>query len=164
MYDYVTKELPEFLSANFHLDLSKQAITGHSMGGHGALTIFLKNPGVFKSVSAFSPICNPTECPWGIKAFEGYLGSVEAGKAYDATVLMETYSGPKIPILIDQGTADNFLPAKQLLPENFKAACAKASHPLTLRMQKGYDHSYYFISSFAGDHIEFHATNLGLQK
>lgn len=101
MYDYITKDLPAFLTANFYLDMTNQAISGHSMGGHGALTIHLKNPGVYKSVSAFSPICNPTACPWGTKAFEGYLGSVEAGKAYDATVLMETYDGPKIPILID---------------------------------------------------------------
>lgn len=101
MYDYITKDLPAFLAAHFSLDMSKQAITGHSMGGHGALTIHLKNPGVYKSVSAFSPICNPTQCPWGHKAFEGYLGSVEAGKAYDATVLMESYDGPKVPILID---------------------------------------------------------------
>ena len=110
MYDYVTKELPEFVGAHFPVNTSKAAITGHSMGGHGALTIHLKNPGVYKSCSAFSPICNPTACPWGTKAFEGYLGSVEAGKAYDATELMASYSGPKVPILIDQGTADNFLP------------------------------------------------------
>lgn len=162
MYDYITKELPAFIGANFYVDTSRAAITGHSMGGHGALTIFLKNPGVYQSVSAFSPICNPTACPWGHKAFEGYLGSVDAGKEYDATVLMETYAGPKIPILIDQGTADNFLHQKQLLPDKFAEACGKAKHPLNLRMQDNYDHSYYFISSFAKDHIQFHATNLGL--
>lgn len=134
MYDYVTKELPAFIGAHFNVDITKAAISGHSMGGHGALTIFLKNPGAYQSVSAFSPICNPTQCPWGKKAFEGYLGSVEAGKEYDATVLMESYQGPKIPILIDQGTSDNFLPAKQLLPENFAAMCGKVKHPLNLRM------------------------------
>lgn len=162
MYDYVTKELPAFIDAHFRVDLSKQAISGHSMGGHGALTLALKNPGMYKSISAFSPICNPTACPWGEKAFTGYLGSVEAGQEYDATVLMKTYAGPKTPILIDQGTADNFWHQKQLLPENFRAACGDAKHPLNLRMQPDYDHSYYFISSFAKDHIQFHATNLGL--
>lgn len=162
MYDYVTKELPKFIDAHFPVDVSRAAITGHSMGGHGALTLFLKNPGVYQSCSAFSPICNPTQCPWGVKAFNGYLGSVEAGKQYDATELMGQYNGPKIPILIDQGTADNFLPDKQLLPENFADACGKAKYPLNLRMQAGYDHSYYFICSFAKDHIQFHATNLGL--
>jgi len=112
MYDYITKELPAVIGANFVVDETKQAISGHSMGGHGALTIHLKNPGKYKSVSAFSPICNPTACPWGKKAFEGYLGSVEAGAAYDATLLMADYKGPQVPILIDQGTGDNFLPAK----------------------------------------------------
>jgi S-formylglutathione hydrolase len=145
----------------FTVDLSKQAITGHSMGGHGALTLYLKNPGMYQSVSAFAPIVNPTACPWGEKAFTAYLGSVEAGKAHDATELMATYSGPKTPILIDQGTADNFLD-NQLMPENFKTACAKVGQPLTLRMQEGYDHSYYFINTFIKDHAEFHATNLGL--
>lgn len=162
MYDYITKELPAFIDANFYVDISRASITGHSMGGHGALTIALKNPGVYQSVSAFSPICNPTACPWGVKAFEGYLGSVDAGKEYDATVLMESYQGPKTPILIDQGTGDNFLHQKQLLPENFALACGNAKHPLNLRMQKDYDHSYYFISSFAKDHIQFHSANLGL--
>lgn len=163
MYDYITKELPSFIDANFYVDISKAGITGHSMGGHGALTIFLKNPGVYQSASAFSPICNPTACPWGVKAFEGYLGSVDAGKEYDATVLMETYDGPRIPILIDQGTGDNFLHQNQLLPNNFAAVCGKVKYPLNLRMQADYDHSYYFISTFAKDHIEFHAANLGLK-
>lgn len=133
MYDYVTKELPDFIGAHFPVDVTKAAITGHSMGGHGALTLHLKNPGTYKSVSAFSPICNPTACPWGEKAFTGYLGSVDAGKAWDATCLMATYDGPKVPILIDQGTADNFL-HNQLLPWNFSAAAAKANYPVNVRM------------------------------
>lgn len=162
MYDYITKELPAFLDAHFNVDISKSAITGHSMGGHGALTLHLKNPGMYKSVSAFSPICNPSACPWGKKAFEGYLGSVEAGAEYDATLLMAKYDGPQVPILIDQGAADNFLIQKQLLPENFKAAAGDKKYPVTVRMQPGYDHSYYFISTFAKDHIKFHAANLGL--
>lgn len=132
------------------------------MGGHGALTITLKNPGMFKSCSAFAPIYNPTICPWGIKAFEGYLGSVEAGKAHDAVELMGSYEGPKVPILIDQGTHDKWLKEDQLHPKNFSDACGKAKYPLTLRWQEGYDHSYYFISTFSKDHIKFHATNLGL--
>jgi len=134
------------------------------MGGHGALISHLKNPGKYTSVSAFSPICNPTKCPWGEKAFTGYLGSVEAGKAYDATELIQTF--PKehqVPILIDQGTADGFL-ANQLLPKNLTASAAENGYkPITLRMQPCYDHSYYFISTFMKDHIDFHATSLGLR-
>lgn len=140
--------------------MTKQCITGHSMGGHGALTLYLKNPGMYKSVSAFAPICNPTACPWGEKAFTAYLGSVEAGKAHDATELMAKYTGPKTPILIDQGTADEFLD-NQLKPTNFQAACAKAGVPLSLRMQVGYDHSYYFMNTFIKDHVEFHALQMG---
>jgi len=129
------------------------------MGGHGALISHLKNPGVYTSVSAFAPICNPTQCPWGDKAFNGYLGSVEAGKAYDATELMKNYQGPKAPILIDQGTADGFLKG-QLLPENLAAAAAKANYPISLNMRPLYDHSYYFISTFMRDHVDFHARAL----
>ena len=133
------------------------------MGGHGALICHLKNPGKYSSVSAFSPICNPTKCPWGEKAFNGYLGSVEAGKEYDATELISSYpKSNQAPILIDQGTADEFLDSA-LLPKNFTSAAAKAGYgPITLRMQPGYDHSYYFISSFMRDHINHHATALGL--
>lgn len=131
------------------------------MGGHGALTLHFLNAGTFKSVSAFAPIVNPTQCDWGKKIFEGYLGSVEAGKKYDACELVKTYTGPKVPILVDQGTADNFLQG-QLKPENFRLACGEAGYPLVLRMQSGYDHSYYFISTFMKDHVEFHAANLGL--
>jgi len=161
MYDYVTKELPEVIDLLFSVDSSRTAITGHSMGGHGALSLHLKNPGKYQSVSAFAPICNPTECQWGKKAFEGYLGSVEAGKAYDSVELMKAYDGPQVPILIDQGAADSFYPA-QLRPESFSDACGQRGYPLRLRMQAGYDHSYYFISTFMKDHIEFHAANLGL--
>jgi len=161
MFSYVTQELPALVQAEFPLSSSLQSIMGHSMGGHGALTIALKTS-AYTSVSAFAPICNPTKCPWGVKAFTGYFGSVEAGAAHDATELMNT-SGP-FPdlgeILIDQGGADNFL-ADQLCPEAFKAACAAKGQPLRLRMQAGYDHSYFFISTFVGDHIQFHATALG---
>lgn len=109
METYVTKELPEIVDILFRVDNSRSAISGHSMGGHGALSLFFKHPGQYKSVSALAPISNPTECNWGKKAFEGYLGSVEAGKAHDATELVASYTGPKLPILIDQGSADNFL-------------------------------------------------------
>jgi len=162
MYDYVTKELPEFVGAMFPVDGSRKSITGHSMGGHGALICHLKNPGAYKSVSAFAPISNPTQCPWGEKAFKGYLGSVEAGKAYDATELVLKYSGPKSPILIDQGTADGFL-KNQLKPENFAAAASKCDYPIALNMRALYDHSYYFIATFMRDHIDFHARALMCQ-
>jgi len=162
MYDYVTKELPDLVTALFPVDPVKKSITGHSMGGHGALISHLKNPGAYSSVSAFAPICNPTQVPWGVKAFTGYLGSVEAGKEYDATELVAKYKGPQVPILIDQGTSDGFL-ANQLKPEAFKSAAAAAGYaPVSVRMQAGYDHSYYFISTFMADHIRHHATALGL--
>merc|ERR1712013_648790 len=129
MYTYITKELPELVSGLFPVDGERRSITGHSMGGHGALICHLKNPGMFSSVSAFSPICNPTVVPWGEKAFTGYLGSVEAGKAYDATELVSNYDGPKVPLLIDQGTADGFLD-NQLKPKNFFMAAAKNNYKL----------------------------------
>eukprot|EP00094_Tigriopus_californicus_P011069 TCALIF_10680-PA protein Name:"Similar to frmA S-(hydroxymethyl)glutathione dehydrogenase (Synechocystis sp. (strain PCC 6803 / Kazusa))" AED:0.06 eAED:0.06 QI:0/0.5/0.6/0.8/1/1/5/194/709 len=163
MYDYITKELPDLVSQLFRVDATRSGIMGHSMGGHGALVAHLKNPGKYQSVSAFAPICHPMDCPWGHKAFKGYLGSIEAGSAYDATVLMSTFTGPKIPILIDQGTADNFL-KDQLKPEKLSAAAAKINYPLEIRMQKDYDHSYYFISTFLRDHIEHHARGLGLNS
>jgi len=156
MYDYVSKELPDLVSSLFPVDGSKMSITGHSMGGHGALVCHLKNPGKYASVSAFAPICNPTQVPWGQKAFTGYLGSVEAGKDYDATELVKNYSGPTPIILIDQGTADNFLPT-QLKTGNFAAAAGDAKYPCQVRMQPLYDHSYYFISTFIRDHIAHHA-------
>jgi len=159
MYDYITKELPKFVESMFPVDASRKSITGHSMGGHGALICHLKNPGAYKSVSAFAPICNPTAVPWGEKAFTGYLGSVEAGKAYDATELILKYNGPKAPILIDQGTADGFL-SNQLKPTNFTAAAAAVHYPVALNMRPLYDHSYYFIATFMRDHIDFHARAL----
>jgi len=159
MYSYVTKELPEVVNANFPVLPDKQSITGHSMGGHGALICFLKNPGQYKSVSAFAPICNPVECAWGQKAFKGYLGegNQEAWKEYDACNLVKKYNGPPVDILCDQGTADNFLPQGQLLPDNFIAACAEAKVPVISRLQDGYDHSYYFMATFMGEHVAHHA-------
>lgn len=158
MYEYVTKELPAVIDANFPTEKGKQSIFGHSMGGHGALICALKNPGQYKSVSAFAPICNPSVCPWGIKAFTGYLGEdKETWKAYDATCLVKNYNGPPLDILIDQGKADDFLPQGQLLPDNFVAACTESKTQVTLRMQEGYDHSYYFMATFLEDHIAHHA-------
>ncbi|KIW00104.1 S-formylglutathione hydrolase [Verruconis gallopava] len=164
MYSYITDELPKALFAQFgdKLDGSRVSITGHSMGGHGALTLFLKNPGMYKSVSAFAPICNPSKCPWGEKAFKGYFGEDNKAKwaEHDATELVAKYSGDKLDILIDVGTGDNFYKQGQLLPENFEAAAKKAGQNVTIRYQPDYDHSYYFISSFAEDHIEHAAKYL----
>jgi len=160
MYDYINSELYNLVHSEFNTT-GKASIFGHSMGGHGALISYLKNPGKYQSVSAFSPICNPTKCPWGEKAFTGYLGEdQETWKAYDATELMKSYAGPKNTILIDQGVADNFYPAGQLLPENFQTVCDEVKHPLDLRMQEGYDHSYWFIQTFVEDHIIFHSKSL----
>jgi len=164
MYSYITKELPEIINTSFPVDGARMGVMGHSMGGHGALTMAMRHPGVYRSVSAFAPICNPTRCPWGEKAFGGYLGSVDAGKEHDATELMLArgpFSG-LMDILIDQGTDDNFLsgPVNQLLPANFVKACADKGQKCTLRMQEGYDHSYFFIASFMDDHVAFHAKNL----
>jgi S-formylglutathione hydrolase len=162
MYDYVTRELPTLVNQNLPVDPARVSIFGHSMGGHGALICALKNPGLYKTVSAFAPICNPINCPWGQKAFRGYLGeNQEAWKEWDATCLVKGYNGPPLDILIDQGTADNFLPQGQLLPEAFEAASRENSHiGLKLRMQEGYDHGYYFIATFIEDHIEHHAALL----
>merc|ERR1712223_1222576 len=160
MYDYVTKELPELINDLFPVDVNRKSICGHSMGGHGALICHFKNPGIYSSVSAFSPICNPTQCPWGEKAFKGYLGSVKAGEAYDATELISNYEGPKAPVLIYQGSSDPFL-KDQLKPASFTSAAAKMGYPVDFRMQPQYDHSYYFISSFMRDHIDHHARALG---
>jgi len=164
MYDYVVKELPELLASQFadKLDLSRCSISGHSMGGHGALTIALKNPHSFRSVSAFAPICNPSsaECPWGVKAFTGYLGEDrESWKEYDACELLAAYKGPQLPILVDQGGADTFL-TSQLRPAALQAAATAANYPLTLRTQEDYDHSYFFISTFIDEHLAFHAKHL----
>lgn len=160
MYRYVTEELPSI--ANVELPLTgKQSIFGHSMGGHGALICFLKNPGLYASVSAFSPICHPSACPWGKKAFTGYLGEDEkAWEAYDATSLLASYEGPQTEILIDQGAEDEFLTGKQLLPEDLVAAAEKKNFPVNYRLQDGYDHSYWFIQSFIEDHIQHHAKHL----
>ncbi len=159
MYDYITRELPGVVAANFAVDMDRQSISGHSMGGHGALTIALRNPGVYKSVSAFSPIVSPMNCPWGHKALSGYLGDDrDAWARHDACALIGQ-AQERLPLLIDQGGADNFL-KEQLKPELIETACAQADHPLILRMQPGYDHSYYFISTFIGDHVAWHAKAL----
>ncbi len=159
MRSYIEKELPEVIAADFPADTSRQGISGHSMGGHGALTIALRNPGRFKSVSAFSPISSPMNCPWGQKALGGYLGEDrEAWRQYDACALIA--DGARIPdLLVDQGLADGFL-KEQLKPELLEEACAKAGIPLTLRLQEGYDHSYFFISTFVEDHLRWHAQRL----
>ncbi|TCS41767.1 S-formylglutathione hydrolase [Reinekea marinisedimentorum] len=159
MYDYIVQELPALIEANFPVSASK-AISGHSMGGHGALTIALKNPGMFSSVSAFSPICNPLHCPWGQTAFSAYLGNDrELWKQHDASELMKIAHGEQTVALVDQGEADTFL-AEQLKPEALQAAAQQSQYPLTLRMHSGYDHSYYFIASFIEEHLHFHAERL----
>lgn len=158
MYDYIVDELPAWVEADPAAS-DRRVISGHSMGGHGALTIALKNPGRYRSVSAFSPIVAPSQVPWGQKALTAYLGDDrEAWKAYD-TVELVRRAQEKLPLLVDQGDADEFLQG-QLKPELLQAAAADAGHPLTLRLQPGYDHSYYFIASFIGDHIAHHAAAL----
>ena len=159
MRSYIEQELPELIGAEFPADMARQGITGHSMGGHGALTIALRNPGRFKSTSAFSPIVSPLNCPWGEKALGGYLGQDRAKwREYDACALIE--DGARLPeLLIDQGTADNFLD-EQLKTHLLDDACRKVDMPATIRMQEGYDHSYYFISTFMADHIAWHAERL----
>ncbi len=155
MYDYIVDELPEWVQANLPAS-DVHSISGHSMGGHGALTIALKNPGRYRSVSAFSPIVAPSQVPWGQKAFTAYLGEDPAAWAqYDATALVAE-AKERLPLLVDQGGADEFLD-NQLRPQLLQAACDAAGHPLELRIQPGYDHSYYFISSFIGEHIAHHA-------
>ena len=158
MYDYVVQELPALIEANFPVS-DKRGIAGHSMGGHGALICALKNPGRYQSVSAFSPISNPMNCPWGEKAFSLYLGEERSRwREWDASVLIAE-AEEKLPILVDQGDRDDFLEG-QLKPQVLQAAAKAAAHPLTLRMQPGYDHSYYFIASFIGEHIAHHAAAL----
>jgi S-formylglutathione hydrolase len=160
MYDYITKELPAVLSgSDLPLDTDNCSIMGHSMGGHGALTIALKNPGAYKAVSAFSPICSPMNCPWGEKALGNYIGAKrEAWEQYDASVLIGK-AEEKLHILVDQGQEDDFLRV-QLKPVILQQACQDAGHPLTLRFHAGYDHSYFFIASFIEDHINHHAAAL----
>ena len=159
MRSYIEQELPELIAANFPADMSRQGIFGHSMGGHGALTIALRYPDRYKSVSAFSPIVAPTNCPWGKKALGRYLGLDKAAwRQYDACALIE--DGARVTdILVDQGTSDNFL-EEQLKPQLLTEACAKADIPLTLNLREGYDHSYYFISTFMADHLRWHADRL----
>ena len=156
MWSYVTEELPALVAAEFPADLARQGITGHSMGGHGALTAALRNSGVFKSVSAFAPIVAPTQVPWGQKALGGYLGNNRtAWREHDSVALIE--DGARLPdLLVDIGTADPFLD-QELKPELLERACADAGIALTLRRQPGYDHSYYFISTFMADHLRWHS-------
>jgi len=159
MYDYITSELPALIAADFPVDASRTGISGHSMGGHGALTIALKNPGQFKSVSAFSPICAPMSCPWGEKALGNYLGDDrQAWREYDTCALIPD-AIERLPVLVDQGDADNFL-QEQLHTGMLEQASVEADYPMTIRMQSGYDHSYFFIASFIGEHLAFHAANL----
>lgn len=160
MESYLRDELIPLAAAAFGLDLGRLGVSGHSMGGHGALTLFLRNPGLFRSVSALAPICNPTLSPWGRRAFEAYLGSAQAGAAHDACELLRSYGGPRAPLLVDVGAADEFLKA-ELMPAALQAACAEAGHPLTLRTHAGYDHSYLFVASFIGDHLAHHMAQLG---
>ena len=157
MYSYITRELPDLVSANLPVRPGATGIFGHSMGGHGALTLALRNPQQYRSVSAFAPISAPMQCPWGQKAFSNYLGpNQETWREHDASELVARKSFPT-PILIDQGTGDQFLAEQQLLPEKFSAAAAKTRQKLKLRMQPGYDHGYYFIQTFMADHLHHHA-------
>ena len=160
MWSYLTDELPGLIAAEFPLDMDRQAISGHSMGGHGALTIALNFPERFRSVSAFAPIVAPSQVPWGQKALRGYLGNDEASwRRHDAVALIE--DGARLPaLLVDVGSSDSFLET-ELRPQLLERACAKSGIDLTLRIQPGYDHSYYFISSFMADHLHWHAQRLG---
>jgi S-formylglutathione hydrolase len=158
MYDYVVDELPALVDECFATTKTR-SISGHSMGGHGALVIALRNPGRYRSVSAFAPIVAPSQVPWGEKAFAAYLGDDRAAwRQWDATALIAD-AGERLPLLVDQGDADEFL-ATQLQPERLRAASEAAGHPLQLRLQPGYDHSYYFIGSFIGEHVAWHAKAL----
>jgi S-formylglutathione hydrolase len=159
MRSYIERELPTLLAANFPVDMDRQGITGHSMGGHGALTVALRDPGRFRSVSAFSPIVSPLNCAWGEKALEGYLGPNRAAwREYDACALID--DGARVSdLLVDQGDADGFL-ATQLKTHLLVEACARAGQPATIRIQPGYDHSYFFISTFMSEHVRWHAKRL----
>ncbi|OCW98449.1 S-formylglutathione hydrolase [Alishewanella sp. HH-ZS] len=160
MYDYIVQELPVLLEAELPLTADR-AISGHSMGGHGALVIGLRNSNRYRSISAFSPICHPSDCPWGIKALTGYLGADRSQwQQYDAALLLSA-QGSKLPILVDQGLADQFYPL-QLRTETLLAAAERSQAPAEIRLQPGYDHSYYFIASFIEQHLRFHARHLGL--
>lgn len=158
MHDYVAHELPAWIEAHFPAT-DARGISGHSMGGHGALVLALRHPGRYRSVSAFSPIAAPTQVPWGQKAFRAYLGEdAAAWRAWDACALIAP-AAQRLPLLVDQGEADEFL-ATQLRPDLLQAACTAAGHPLTLRLHPGYDHSYYFVASFIGEHLAHHAAAL----
>jgi S-formylglutathione hydrolase len=161
MASYVERELPTLIKSELPADMTRQSIMGHSMGGHGALTIALRNQDRYASVSAFSPICSPMTCPWGEKALSGYLGSnKQSWRKYDACALLE--DGARLrELLVDQGAADQFLET-QLKPQLLESACAQTGVPLTLRMHDGYDHSYFFISTFIEDHLRWHAQRLGI--
>lgn len=161
MYDYLTRELPEVLFDSFPGDPARQGITGHSMGGHGALTIGLRNPDVYRSISAFAPICSPSRCPWGEKALSNYLGNDRsAWSEYDAVELVRSLARlPDSRILVDQGLADQFL-ERELHPQLLEDACAARGIALELRRHAGYDHGYYFIATFIEDHLRHHAANL----
>ena len=161
MASYIERELPELISSELPADVARQSIMGHSMGGHGALTIALRNQGRYASVSAFSPICSPMNCPWGEKALSGYLGNnKEVWRRYDACALLE--DGARLTeLLVDQGAADQFLET-QLKPHLLESACARAGVPLTQRIHEGYDHSYFFISTFIESHLRWHAQRLGI--
>jgi S-formylglutathione hydrolase len=162
MESYITEELLPLIAAALPVDPGRVGIFGHSMGGHGALTLALRHPGMFRSVSAFAPVCAPSACPWGDKAFTAYLGADRASwRAHDATALMQAASAAPFPggILIDQGLADKFL-SSQLNPDRFETACAATGQPLTLRRHAAYDHGYYFIASFVDDHLTHHAAQL----
>jgi S-formylglutathione hydrolase len=159
MASYLERELPGLIGSELPADVARQSIIGHSMGGHGAITMALRNPGRYASVSAFSPISSPMSCPWGVKALSGYLGKDKASwRRYDACALLE--DGARLSeLLVDQGLADQFL-ATQLKPQLLEHACAQAGVPITLRMHEGYDHSYFFISTFIEDHLRWHAQRL----
>ena len=160
MHDYVTRELPELVEAEFNVVPRRRAISGHSMGGHGALVAALRQPKAWSSVSAFAPIVNPAQVPWGDKAFRGYLGDDTAQwLEWDACALIARNTERRLPLLVEQGDADNFL-GEQLQPEALREACEQAGHPLDLRMRAGYDHSYYFIATYIGEHIRYHAEHL----
>ncbi|WP_342619901.1 S-formylglutathione hydrolase [Rhodoferax sp. GW822-FHT02A01] len=165
MESYLMDELLPLVTDTLPVDANRLGIMGHSMGGHGALTLALRHPERFQSLSAFAPICAPTQCPWGHKAFTGYLGAdTQAWQAHDASALMTQRGKPLLerPILIDQGLGDKFL-AEQLHPHLFEQACVRAGQSLTLRRHEHYDHGYYFISTFMADHLRHHAEGLGLQ-
>lgn len=161
MYSYISSELHSLIQSQFQIAPDKISLMGHSMGGHGALVIGLRNPTKFRSLSAFSPIVNPIQCPWGQKALAGYLGEdKKAWQTYDATELVRSGARHEFPILVDQGDQDEFLEKRQLLPENLDVVCLEKKQSLQLNYRKGYDHSYYFIASFIKSHIEHHAKAL----